>query len=344
MDADQDQKDHDNSGHHETLRAAWLLSGTYKKAPDPHKLKAIMQTSNITKSGAPAAILWAMLLIFAGARVLQVYRLGLPMMAVVVLHVIPPAAFALIHGAAVYRLRGILIFTGFCLGVGSLSEIMGVATGFPFGHYYFTDVMGPKFFNVPVFLALAYLGMGYLSWVLGGLILGCARGRLAGSQVFTLPLAASFIMLAWDLAMDPIWATVVRAWIWKDGGPYFGVPVSNFFGWYLTVYVFYQLFALYLRGAKAIKGRLPRSYWRLAVLFYAICAVGNLVFLIPRYGASMVTDPAGVSWKLSDIAAVCALISVFVMCAFALLAWAKTDGGEQTGGTPAKPLDVSQPF
>lgn len=44
--------------------------------------------------------------------------------------------------------------------------------------------------------------------------------------------------------MEPIWANLVHAWVWENGGAYFGVPVSNFLGWYLTNYLIYQSFAL----------------------------------------------------------------------------------------------------
>jgi len=36
--------------------------------------------------------------------------------------------------------------------------------------------------------------------------------------------------------------------VWQHGGAYFGVPLTDFLGWYLVVYVIYQLFALYLHG------------------------------------------------------------------------------------------------
>ena len=66
------------------------------------------------------------------------------------------------HGILTYRLRGTLIFMGLCLGAGSFFESVSLRTGFPFGHYYFTDVMGPKLLKVPVLLVLAYLGRGRL--------------------------------------------------------------------------------------------------------------------------------------------------------------------------------------
>jgi len=40
-------------------------------------------------------------------------------------------------------------------------------------------------------------------------------------------------MTAWDLSMDPVWAEIYHAWVWRDGEAYYGVPISNFFGWLL---------------------------------------------------------------------------------------------------------------
>ena len=142
-------------------------------------------------------------------------------------------------------------FFAICLVVGNVFENL------PFGSYYFTELMGPKLFVVPSLLGVAYLGMAYLSWTLAHLILGCPRGPLVGLRVITLPLIASCIMVAWDFSRDPIWSTILHAWIWLRGGPYFGVPVSNFWGWFLTVYVSYQLFALYLRRGSTNLAPLP---------------------------------------------------------------------------------------
>ncbi|HXR16746.1 MAG TPA: carotenoid biosynthesis protein [Terriglobales bacterium] len=124
-------------------------------------------------------------------------------------------------------------------------------------------------------------------------------------------------------SQDPVWSTILHLWIWRDGGAYFGVPVSNFLGWYLTVYVFYQLFALYLRGRSANPKPLPSSYWKPAVLFYAASAAGNVLLLVPQAGPSVVLDPSGAQWKVSDITGTCAVVSIFTMGAFTLLAWVR---------------------
>jgi uncharacterized membrane protein len=265
-------------------------------------------------------MLWILIAIYGAARALQISP-GVPMLVVVALHVFPPAIFALIHGAKLYQWRGSLMFVALCLVVGNIFENLSIFTGFPFGHYYFTDVMGPKLFHVPILLGLAYVGMGYLSWTLCRVILGSQEVSV-GWRVITLPLIASFIMVAWDLSMDPVWATFLHSWIWLRGGAYFGVPISNFLGWYLTVYVIYQLFAIYLRRHPTNHNPLPSKFWHQAVLFYSVSAAGNLLLIVPRFGISA-TDPTGTQWRGSDITGTCALVTIFTMGAITLLAWVR---------------------
>src|SRR4051794_12173315 len=72
-------------------------------------------------------------------------------------------AFALIHGGRRYGWSGILVFVVICLIVSNAFENLSILTGFPFGRYYYTDVLGPKLFLVPVLIGGAYAGAGYLS-------------------------------------------------------------------------------------------------------------------------------------------------------------------------------------
>jgi uncharacterized membrane protein len=258
--------------------------------------------------------------------VLQDFPTRVPTLLIVVLHVLPPAAFALVHGRRLYGTRGIAVFAACCLGSATFFESLSLRTGFPFGHYYFTGVMGPKISQLPILLALAYLGVGYLSWVLASLILGAAPGSRSGVAV--LPVIAACVMTAWDLAMDPIWCNIDRAWVWRDGGPYFGVPAGNYAGWFLTTWVGYQLFALWLRGRDAHP--LAAGWSRLAVAMYGITALGNLLLAIPSALPPMVpatiTDSAGRHWPASEAVSASILISLLVMTPFALLAWVRAAG------------------
>ena len=269
--------------------------------------------------GLPIPLLIGVILVAYGcARVLEVTPSPVPRITIVALDVSFAMAFALVHGARQYRLRGILVFAFLCLVVGNLSENLGVITGFPFGRYYFLDLMGPKLFHVPVLLGLAYIGMAYVSWVLGCLIVGSHSGSARGLGV---PLVASLIMVAWDLAQDPVWSTVLHGWVWLDGGPWFGVPISNYFGWYATDFLIYLLFAFYLRSNPVI-ARLRNPAWnRSATAFYTCCAAGNVLQIARRPDPATVLDPAGHAWSVADITRASALVSIFVMGAFAALAW-----------------------
>ena len=266
--------------------------------------------------------LWTVLGTYAAARVAQMFPNQVPWVFVVALHVLPALAFALIHGAAVYRIRGVLTFVLLSGAIGNASENLSIVTGFPFGRYHFTEVMGPKLFSVPILLGLAYIGMGYVSWTVARLILGDTSEPLAGRRLVTRPLAAAFVMVAWDFSMDAVWANLVHAWTWHEGGAYFGVPLSNFLGWYLTVYLIYQSFALLVARQPTARFHLSTRFWGLAVLFYAVSAAGNLFVLAPR-GPRSVTDASGMTWSVSAILGGSALVSILVMGAFAFLAWTR---------------------
>jgi len=268
-----------------------------------------------------ASLLWGLLAAYALGRICQLYADRLPTLLIVVLHVVPAAVFALAHGSVVYGPKGISAFAICCLGVGSLAESVSLRTGFPFGRYYFTEVMGPKIFGLPVLLALAYLGIGYVAWVLALLILGRTGKPLRGPRVVAVPLLASLIMTAWDLSMDPAWSTLDKAWIWLDGGAYFGVPVSNYVGWFLTAYVYYQSFALYCRANFLSSAKLHPGVWTTAILLYSTCALGNLLILKQPMAPLIVSDATGKQWLTSDLFGACVGVSLLVMAPFALLAW-----------------------
>jgi putative membrane protein len=261
------------------------------------------------------------LAIYASVRIAEAVPNHFLQSVLVAVDVLSALAFALVHGALHYRLRGILVFAGICVLVGNISENLSVATGFPFGHYYFEDLMGPKLFQVPVLLGLAYIGMAYVSWTLARLIAGTPQMPVAGARVVTLPLVASFIMVAWDLAQDPVWGTVLHGWAWLDGGPWFGVPISNYLGWYGTVFTIYLLFALYLRSKPAPAVPERQASWHAALLFYAFCAAGNVLQAIHHPVPEVVSDPAGKQWRVADITGASAVVSIFVMGAFAVFAW-----------------------
>jgi putative membrane protein len=118
-------------------------------------------------------------------------------------------------------------------GAGFALELVGVATGRPFGHYHYTPLLGPQVGRVPVLAAAAWALLARPSWVVAGLV-----DRRPAVRI---PLAAG-ALTAWDVFLDP---RMVREgyWAWPRGGRYEGVPASNFAGWFATGLLVFALAA-----------------------------------------------------------------------------------------------------
>jgi uncharacterized membrane protein len=222
--------------------------------------------------------------------------------------------FGLLHGASTYSWRGIICFVVVCLGVSNAFENLSILTGFPFGWYHYSDTMGPRLFLVPLLIGPAYFGVGYLSWTLARAIL------------------------------DPMMSTITGNWIWRDGGSYFGVAPANFLGWYLTVYVFLQAFALYARRLPAPPDSTP-GYWAQPLLAYSSIVIAPILSLTLSSTLGTVLDPTGHAWKVQDIHAVTALVGMFTVLPFWLLALFRAPRAAPKTDDPARnvPIQTSSP-
>jgi uncharacterized membrane protein len=259
------------------------------------------------------AILWVLAAAYAAALVANIsFGLSIPIAIVLLISV----AFALIHGAARYGWSGIAAFFVICLVVSNILENSSILTGFPFGHYHYTDLLGPKLFLVPVLIGPSYFATSYLAWVIGNVLIGEVRRQSSPFTTFSVPFMASFVMVMWDLTFDPRASTIQHQWIWEQGGGYFGVPLTNYIGWFLTVYVFLQLFALVVRfraaGNEAVR-TFPRSYYAQAVVMYAVIGLTPILTFLVGGSNSQVTDAAGAVWQTRSIAEAAATVSIYTM-------------------------------
>lgn len=165
--------------------------------------------------------------------------------------------FSLAHLLESRGLRvGLLMFCAAFL-VTLACEAIGVATGLLFGSYTYSDQLGPKVFGlVPALIPVAWFMVLYPAYavtqfVLHGVAPGWSR-RLGGWKLAILQSAlAAVAMTAWDLSLDPR-MVADGYWTWRDGGAYFGIPLSNFAGWMITSFTIYLLWHVIGRLATRI--------------------------------------------------------------------------------------------
>lgn len=260
------------------------------------------------------AVLWVLTAAIIGGFIAAMFVSGIGL-----LPILAEVGFLVLHGTWRYGWRAVAVFIGAGFVISNALENLSVLTGFPFGHYHYPG--DGKIFNVPWFIGPAYLATGYLAWVVATVVLADVRRRSPWLTTVGTPIVGAFAMTAWDLAMDPTSSTINGWWIWENGGGFFGVPLANFLGWTFTVYLFMQVFALYLRyRGPARPTPLARTSGDLpAVVLYAATTLTFVANYVSRDRVT-VTDPSGTTWHTGDIYETSLLLAVYGMLFFALLA------------------------
>lgn len=105
-------------------------------------------------------------------------------------------------------------------------ETTGVATGLPYGRFYYGDALGAKAFGLVPYL----LPVSYVPLVIGAV---AASWRTNTEKWPARVLRPALLLVLIDGVLDP-GATSLGFWVWPGGGLYHGVPPSNFAGWLLS--------------------------------------------------------------------------------------------------------------
>jgi putative membrane protein len=219
--------------------------------------------------------------------------------------------FALLHASLRWNWRAALTLFVISFVVSLAYESIGVATGLVYGPYHYTDKLGPKFLSlVPYLIPAAWFMMMYPSRVIAERVvpstLRQAQGNASGwARGLAIAAIGGIVMTAWDVVMDPM---MVRGghWVWEVNGAYFGIPLQNYWGWWLTTFtVFIVHWLVTRRNGDPAK----RQDDRLAVLAYILTGLsGILVCLDP----DIIHELGGA-----------ALAGFFAMSPWAIMGWIK---------------------
>lgn len=110
-------------------------------------------------------------------------------------------------------------------------EFVGVHTGWPYGVFSYGVDLGPTAAGVPLGLPVFFVPIAANAYLLAVLLLDEWVRRTA----VRIPVVVAAV-LAMDLVLDP-GAVALGFWSYAAGGPYYGVPASNFLGWILSATV-----------------------------------------------------------------------------------------------------------
>lgn len=220
--------------------------------------------------------------------------------------------------------------------VSSIWENLSVMTGFPFGNYHYT--LMPQLFYVPVIIGVAYFGIGYASWMTANTILDRAderlnlRTRTGRVNVVALPVLAGALMTMFDVGIDSIASTVRQSWIWEQGGGVFGVPFTNYLGWWFVTWTFFQVFTLLLAGRQTRRAEeaaaLPKVSYLQHVLVYLTFGISSISAFLGYTEGDTVVDATGTSWSTPAIFETLMVFNIFSIVPVSLFAIAKIARGD----------------
>ncbi|MCM6773347.1 carotenoid biosynthesis protein [Nocardia sp. CDC159] len=194
---------------------------------------------------AAAALAWVV------AQICYPLTVGAARDRVTVAVVLLSVTIALTHALAE---RGPRYAVGYLLivaGIGFAAEMIGTASGFPFGCYVYAEGrLGPAVAEVPLVIPLAWAGGLYPVWVVTGLLFRRAYVRIAMTAVGA---------VGWDLFLDPQ-MVADRQWSWCSDLPGLPgiseIPYTNFLGWLAVASLMAVLLHL-LEHAQPARGASP---------------------------------------------------------------------------------------
>ena len=254
-------------------------------------------TGRVDVSGEPAATIMRVSYRFAGPTYVMLGAL---------------AALALATHAIGWRRAALLGLTSSLLAL--TAEVAGTSLGLPFGEYAYSEMLGYRVFGlVPFPIPISWFYM-----LLGSLVI-VARLRPAANDRATTwmwAFVAGLLMVAWDISMDPAMVKTGH-WAWGTGAMFnglpawlnafftrdlfYGMPLSNWFGWLLTATLIARVMLLLLPPvqwqATMASSTMPVAlYLANGIMPVALCLRDGFWWAAALGGVAMLV-PAVFAWR-----------------------------------------------
>ena len=132
-------------------------------------------------------------------------------------------------------------------------EWVGVNTGFPFGHYEYGAVLGPKIGNTPLLI-----GVNWAMLVTAVVLIA----RLISDKTWVIALAGGLFMMLLDVLIEPV-AIKTGMWHWFGENP----PIQNFVAWFVIASV---LTAVLHKLAPKLDNQACVGFYTIQAIFFAV--------------------------------------------------------------------------
>ncbi|MCX6993175.1 MAG: carotenoid biosynthesis protein [Kiritimatiellaeota bacterium] len=173
--------------------------------------------------------------------------------------------------------RGIM-FIVIASATGLIMEILGLKNGVIFGGHYIYQSNQPTIASVPLSVVLFWAVFIYTGYCMVNSFLiwtNREKPNIKHNNYWLLPLlivADGLIVVAIDLFMDPL-EVYAGNWRWLEGGPYYGIPVGNFIGWFCVTAIATAAYRSFEYFVPNKEPTYDKSVFVIPVLLYGILSL-----------------------------------------------------------------------
>lgn len=137
-----------------------------------------------------------------------------------------------------------------------IAEMIGVQTGWVFGHYDYGKALGLSIMGTPLIIGLNWLMLVYCTHVIAE--------KISGNSII-ISIVGGILMVGYDLILEQI-APELGMWSWAGGI----IPMQNYLSWFIFAFLFHLL----IRKTKVqIKNPLAIPVFVIQFLFFVALVV-----------------------------------------------------------------------
>ena len=168
-------------------------------------------------------------------------------------------------------MKGSLI-TGIIFIGSFLLEYVGSSYSVLFGSYHYTHYFAPNLFGVPIAIGFAWI-----------MVIATSHAIVHSLRIpyrWIRAILGGLLAVVFDLVLDPVSYKVKEYWLWEESGFYYGIPASNFTGWFITAFCLLLVIDLFKAGKIDLLWQKRMIFlYSLMIMMFAFIALLNSLYI-----------------------------------------------------------------